>query len=190
MPSSKGTPFLFSVLFHLGVLGFTYWEFGHDPKSFRQNPPSFWQDFDVILSPPKHKLTPKKAMKSSPTEILPKETLTKTKQNNEDILNLANRTLAPVSFESLTKAPHLLHEVKAAYPEEARLQHIEGVVVMAILIDQQGKVARARIQSGPGGGLNEAALAAIENFLFSPAWRGDERVPVEIIYKYRFQLAR
>jgi protein TonB len=44
------------------------------------------------------------------------------------------------------------------------------------------------VLSGPGYGLEEAALAAIKKFRFRPAVKNGERVSTEIKYTYTFEL--
>jgi protein TonB len=96
----------------------------------------------------------------------------------------------PVPTEEylVTSMPRLKSEVRIPYPPEAKKKNIEGVVIMNILIDEKGKVRQAELQEGPGYGLNEAALAAIYNFEFTPAIVGNKAVAVKIRYAYRFIL--
>ncbi len=82
----------------------------------------------------------------------------------------------------------LLRELKIPYPDEARKNNIDGAVVMDLIIDDVGKVRTAELIRGPGFGLNEAAMAAIRNFLFRPAKIGEKSVAVKIRYSYRFKL--
>lgn len=84
--------------------------------------------------------------------------------------------------------PQVLSEVKIPYPEEARRAGIEGTVTLAITVDPEGKVVAAKIVSGPGYGLNEAARDAIRRFRFKPAIKGGEKVSTEMKYSYTFLL--
>ncbi len=88
----------------------------------------------------------------------------------------------------LSSMPSLVSEVHIPYPAQARSENIEGPVVMDLLIDAQGRVRKAELISGPGHGLNEAALAAIEGFQFRPGQIGEKTVAVKIRYTYRFVL--
>jgi protein TonB len=60
--------------------------------------------------------------------------------------------------------------------------------VLELLIDEKGKVRDAKIVSGPGFGLNEAALTAISQFKFSPAEVDGKPVAVRIPFTYHFLL--
>ena len=84
--------------------------------------------------------------------------------------------------------PQVASEVKIPYPEEARRAGIEGTVTLSITIDPEGKVVAAKIVSGPGYGLNEAARDAIKRFRFKPAIKGGEAVSTEMKYAYTFLL--
>jgi protein TonB len=75
--------------------------------------------------------------------------------------------------------PKLLHEVKPDYTEDARLQRIQGEVVMEIVIRRDGSVGDLRIIRGLGGGLNERAAQAVRQWRFSPARR--QAAPVDVI---------
>jgi periplasmic protein TonB len=84
--------------------------------------------------------------------------------------------------------PRVLSEVKIPYPEEARRAGIEGTVTLSITINPEGKVVAAKVISGPGYGLNEAAREAIKRFRFKPAFKGGEAVSTEMTYAYTFLL--
>lgn len=88
----------------------------------------------------------------------------------------------------VSSMPVLLNSVKIPYPVEAKKAQIEGPVIMDVLIDQEGKVRKVELVSGPGFGLNEAAVEAMKSFLFRPATVGDQKVAVQIRYTYRFKL--
>jgi TonB family protein len=61
----------------------------------------------------------------------------------------------------------------AVYPAAARGSRLQPRVLVAVLVDEKGNVAEARIKSGDSSGLgfNEAALAAVKHARFLPATR-------------------
>jgi periplasmic protein TonB len=75
--------------------------------------------------------------------------------------------------------PKLLQEVKPVYTEDARLRHLEGEVVMEIVVRRDGSVGDLRIIRGLGGGLNDRAAQAVRQWRFSPARR--QATPVDVI---------
>jgi protein TonB len=74
----------------------------------------------------------------------------------------------PVVVRDYDRPPRLIRQTKPQYPHEAFVKKIEGVVVVEILIDANGRVARVRIvQSVPL--LDAAALEAVRQWAFEPA---------------------
>ena len=86
----------------------------------------------------------------------------------------------------LTKAPELLQFVEAAYPDAARAEKREGAVVLLIDIGADGAVTAAEVVSAAGFGFDEAALAAVRQFRFSPAELDGAPAAVQLEYVYRF----
>ena len=84
--------------------------------------------------------------------------------------------------------PSVAGEVKIPYPDEARRAGIEGPVVLSITIDNEGRVVKAVVISGPGYGLDEAAREALLRFRFKPAVKNGEAVSTEMKYTYTFLL--
>ncbi len=97
----------------------------------------------------------------------------------------AAKYVAPYEVAEL---PVLEEDFKAAYPPEARKLGVEGEVVMMLTIDSAGKVASVKKLSGPGHGLDEAAVAAARRFRFKPARLHGEAVATEIRYVYSFEI--
>jgi protein TonB len=72
--------------------------------------------------------------------------------------------------------PSLIKQTKPRYPQEAFVKKIEGRVLVEILIDAQGRVARARvIKSVPL--LDAAALQCVYEWIFRPAMQKGHPVP-------------
>lgn len=89
----------------------------------------------------------------------------------------------------LTRPPTLLGFVEAPYPEAARVAGREGVVTLAIDVDELGEVTRVEIVESAGADFDMAALDAAAAFVFSPAEAGElGPVPVRILYRYAFVL--
>jgi protein TonB len=86
--------------------------------------------------------------------------------------------------------PVLEADFRIPYPPEAKKAKVQGRVLMKLLIDAEGKVRRAVLISGPGYGLDEAAVGAMKNFRFRPARVQDKPVAVEIQFAYNFVLER
>ncbi len=75
------------------------------------------------------------------------------------------------------------------YPDEAKREGIEGVVLLQVFIGKDGKVTRVRIVKDPGGGLGEVARQAMLRETWTPAKdKKGKAVDTVIPYKYRFVL--
>jgi protein TonB len=73
------------------------------------------------------------------------------------------------------------------YSASARRKGIEGVVVVEFEVQPDGRVANARILSGPPE-LHESVLKAVATWRFNPAKRGDKAVPYKMTKPIRFVL--
>jgi protein TonB len=94
----------------------------------------------------------------------------------------------PTDEYLVNRMPSVIAEVRIPYPPEARAKKIEGKVVLDLLIDASGKVREAKLISGLGYGLDEAALNAISQFKFQPAEVDGKPVAVRIPFTYNFLL--
>jgi protein TonB len=85
------------------------------------------------------------------------------------------------------QGPRLLRQARPEYPHDAFTKKIEGVVVVEILIDDTGRVARMRIvQSVPL--LDAAALDAVRQWIFLPAVRHGRPVATIAVAPVRFTI--
>ena len=95
---------------------------------------------------------------------------------------------AGVHIPVLTKAPTLVTFVEAQYPAEAEKQGLAASVKLMITIGADGLVAEATVTGPAGQGFDEAALAAVKQFVFTPAEVDFAPAPVQIEYVYNFVL--
>ena len=92
----------------------------------------------------------------------------------------------PTSFPAL---PTILESTAAAYPSGALVEGLEAEVVVTIDIDAEGTVLNAFVGDPVGHGFDEAAVQAVRNFSFSPAYDADgARAAARIEFAYRFTL--
>ena len=77
------------------------------------------------------------------------------------------------------RAPRLLSVVPPLYPRAAFDQGLEGVmaVILQVVLNRDGVVERTSIVQGVPL-LNQAAQAAVEQWVYSPAYRNGYRIPV------------
>lgn len=85
------------------------------------------------------------------------------------------------------KPPTKTKDVTPAYPEAARSAKVQGVVIIEATIGANGKVADAKIlRSVPQ--LDDAALAAVKQWEFSPTLLNGKPVPVVMTVTVNFKL--
>ena len=93
------------------------------------------------------------------------------------------------AFIPVEKPPQLVKEVLPVYPEIARRSGVEGVVWVKVLIDKNGKPKKAVvIKENANGILDQAAIDATMQHLFTPAVMNGGAVQVWVALKFRFQL--
>ena len=96
----------------------------------------------------------------------------------------------PEMADELTVLPTLTSETAADYPEAARDAFIQGTVALELEVSDTGALDAVRLlRSDPSGwGFELAALRAVWQFDFEPAYAGEVPVPVRITYTYGFTL--
>jgi protein TonB len=76
----------------------------------------------------------------------------------------------PLPVFDYDRPPRILRQTKPRYPPDAFVKKIQGTVLVELLIDEAGRVARARVvQSVPA--LDDAALEAVRGWAFVPAYK-------------------
>ena len=85
--------------------------------------------------------------------------------------------------------PELTQFVPATYPSEAEAARVEATVEVALTIEADGSVTEVAVVEPQGHGFDEAAVAAVQQFRFTPALRDGEPIRVRIRYRYVFELA-
>lgn len=75
-------------------------------------------------------------------------------------------------------APEKIHAPRPGYTEEARQARIQGMVLIQLVVDAEGKVRDAEIIKGLPMGLDQNALETVRQWTFKPATREGKPVPV------------
>jgi protein TonB len=93
----------------------------------------------------------------------------------------------PAAAHEVTKMPLPQGRCTGVYTEAAKQAAVEGVVVLDLVVDEQGRARDITVASGLSHGLTESAVAALRACVFTPGERGGVRVPVRIRgFKIRF----
>lgn len=85
--------------------------------------------------------------------------------------------------------PTPIYKPEPAFTPEARMAHIEGPVVLSVLIDATGRVTKESIVRPLGMGLDDNAAQTIQTWKFEPATRDGKPIPVRVSVEvdFRFQ---
>lgn len=84
--------------------------------------------------------------------------------------------------------PKVLRRVVPKYPTDARRMNKEGLVVLQLVLDKDGKIEDISVLQTPGYGLEAEAIKAARSSKFSPAKQGGEDVGCITIYPFQFSL--
>jgi periplasmic protein TonB len=85
-------------------------------------------------------------------------------------------------------APVVLHKVEPEFSPEARAAKYQGVVLVAAVIDSDGKPRDLRVIRGVGMGLDQNAVEAVKQWRFSPAKKDGRPVAVSVNIEVDFRL--
>jgi protein TonB len=84
-----------------------------------------------------------------------------------------------VRVGGVVRAPTKVRDAAPVYPEGARASGVQGIVILELTLGVDGTVAEARVvRSVPG--LDEAALAAVQQWAFTPTLLNG--IPTRVLY--------
>jgi protein TonB len=84
--------------------------------------------------------------------------------------------------------PTILYREKAKYTEDARLNRVEGTVVLNIVFGADGRIHDIRTVRGLPHGLTETAIEAAQKIRFHPAVKDGKPTPVRATLEFSFAL--
>jgi len=157
--------FLGSFLGHVLVLGGAGLFFSPPQYAVREAPTSM----EVVILKEKNL----KSSILSPPLVRPEESVQKKAQPPQ-----AKKVQQPVLVPTLRGArheamPEYLRNPAPVYPEQARERNWQGTVVLKVLVAQDGRSARLRVEKSSGYPiLDTAALRAVRTWQFLPARAG------------------
>jgi len=93
-----------------------------------------------------------------------------------------------VAESAVSRPARLVLGPAPAYPPAARAAEVEAEVPLVIVVDRAGSVIDARVAEHAGFGLDEAAVAAVRRYRFSPAERAGRAVAVRMKWSMQFRL--
>ena len=78
--------------------------------------------------------------------------------------------------------------MEPTYSDLARAEHIDGAVVLAVVINEKGKTQDIEVVSPLGFGLDERAIEAVKQWTFEPGKRNGQPVKVRATIQVNFHL--
>ena len=199
---------LAATTIHLAVFFITW------PTIARTEPPVPHQDREVfLLEPVVFDLTPPKI--EQPRPEVPRDAIPKPlpfeptiiRENDETVEENETPPIAiPVTIEPAAppevvsgpttvrvgveiEAPRVIHRVEPRYTETARKICVEGVVVLSLLINTDGRVTDVTVLRGLPFGLTENAVSAAQQWRFEPCTFNGNPVSVRYTLTIQFRIA-
>jgi TonB family protein len=83
----------------------------------------------------------------------------------------------------------ILYKVAPDYPPEAKAAHVTGTVVLQATIAKDGRLRNPRVLNGPAR-LQQAALDAVEQWVYRPYLLNDEPIEIETTINVTFTLGK
>jgi TonB family protein len=84
--------------------------------------------------------------------------------------------------------PHLTTKTDPEYSEIARQLKYQGTAVLSLVIDASGRVQNIQVTQPLGAGLDEKAIAAVNQWKFDPAMKDGKPVAVAISVEVDFRI--
>ena len=85
-------------------------------------------------------------------------------------------------------APKLVYAPDPQYSDKARQANYQGVCVISLLVDTQGRPQRVQVVRHLGMGLDKKAVEAVKEYRFEPAMRFGKPVEVAVNIEVNFRL--
>jgi protein TonB len=85
-------------------------------------------------------------------------------------------------------SPELIFKVDPEFSEEARKAKFAGIVLVNLVVDQNGNPQNVHVLRGVGMGLDQKAVAAVKQYKFKPAKEAGKPVAVELNVEVNFQI--
>ncbi|MDE0620403.1 MAG: energy transducer TonB [Bryobacterales bacterium] len=85
-------------------------------------------------------------------------------------------------------SPRLLDKIEPGYSEEARAAKLEGTVLLAVEVWEDGTAHNIRVVRSLGLGLDENAIDAVKKWKFSPGTKDGKPVRVSARVEVKFRL--
>ena len=107
-----------------------------------------------------------------------------------DISDNPKKTETPAP-PAISTQPDYLRNPAPVYPAAARRRHEEGLVILTVNVSTEGQAARVSVKKSSGFKLlDDAAVAAVQNWEFQPARLGPVSLESDVEVPIRFELTQ
>jgi TonB family protein len=106
----------------------------------------------------------------------------------EPVIKTENDDIPPTDSVVFDQPPTVIKQVKPIYPKFAAKAKAEGRVIALVWVDKKGQVRDAKILKSDSEILNQAAIDAAKQYVFTPATYKNEPVSVWIALHFSFNL--
>jgi TonB family protein len=87
------------------------------------------------------------------------------------------------------RSPKLIHKTEPSYSSAARDAHVQGLVLLQIVVDEKGLPQDITVLSPLGFGLDEKAIEAVSAWRFKPGEKGGWPVKIQATVEISFRFA-
>jgi len=84
--------------------------------------------------------------------------------------------------------PRAIYDPEPEYSEEARRIRQQGIVILSLIVDPNGRAKDIRVARSLGLGLDEKAIEAVRTWKFQPGMKDGQPVAVEVNIEVNFRL--
>jgi protein TonB len=89
------------------------------------------------------------------------------------------------------RTPQAMRTVPPQYPPRLQAERVAGTVIVEFVVDENGLVRQPKLRRGaPQPEFNRAALAALEQYRFSPGLKDGQPVRVRMMQEFEFKPPR
>jgi TonB family protein len=156
----------------------------------------FGQALDAIFAPDLASMTPTLplywqtyAKQHFLTETSnPPEVITPTKSATSPVRTEDSANVKAMHIGGSVKPPKVLKSEEPMYTYVARAMTFSGNVQLYLWVDENGLPSHIHIAKPVGLGLDEAAIAAVQRYKFSPAMQNGKPVKVDLYIDVNFQI--
>ena len=148
--------------------------FADNLASIAPSLPSYWQAYAMQHFLPE-----------SSTPTLQRESYSKPSPADENAATPSDER--PMHVGGSVKAPTLIRSYNPTFTDLANAQKFSGNVKLYLWFDSDGKVSHVSIARPAGLGLDEAAIAAVQQYQFQPATKNGAPVTVDLYLDVSFK---